>query len=122
EAVQANLKAIGITMNITTIDVAQFGRFVSGKLGDFMMGRWGGRPDPLTTLQILTGPGGTYTPGGTIGPEYDALLKAAANIDASSPEREKALRAAADYSARHMANFNIVTRVAIYAYNKGCIN
>src|SRR5690606_13104799 len=62
EAVQANLRAVGITMNITTIDVAQFGRFVSGKLGDFMMGRWGGRADPLTTLQILTGPGGTYTP------------------------------------------------------------
>ncbi len=121
EAVQANLQAVGITMNITTIDVAQFGRFVSGKLGDFMMGRWGSRVDPLTTLQVLTGPGGTYTPGGTIGPEYEALLKNVADIEAGDPRREAALRAAARYSAEHFANFNIVTRVNLYAYHKGCI-
>jgi peptide/nickel transport system substrate-binding protein len=121
EAVQANLQAVGITMNITTIDVAQFGRFVSGKVGDFMMGRWGGRADPLTTLQVLTGPGGTYTPGGTVGPEYDALLQAVTKIEAGSPAREAALRSAARYSAEHLANFNIVTRTNLYVFAKGCI-
>ncbi len=121
EAVQANLAAVGITMNISTIDVAQYGRFVSGKLGDFMMGRWGGRVDPLTTLQVLTGPGGTYTPGGTIGSEYDAMLKAVSDLDASDPKREEAFRKAARYSAEQMANFNIVTRVNLYAFGKDCI-
>jgi hypothetical protein len=86
-----------------------FGRFVRGEIGDFMAGRWGGRSNPLTTLQILTGPGGTYTPGGTVGSEYEAMLEAVNQYEFGDPQREVALRKAARYSAENVGNINFYT-------------
>ena len=122
EVVQQYLLEVGITMDITTIDVAQYTRFTDGEIGDLMAGRWGGRPDPLTTLTILTGPGAQYTPGGTVGEECEALLEEASRYEVSDPERMDAIRAANEHCIVEMrGNFNIMTRANIYAYKPECI-
>lgn len=121
QALQAQLAEAGIRLKFKLIDVSQFGIFLKGE-GNLMTARWGGRADPLQTLELLTAAEGTYTPGGTAGPELDRLLVEARGFPAGSEERTRALRAVEREVVEKMAVIPIVTRVNVYAYRTGCIS
>ena len=58
--VLAMVAEVGIRIDLEVIDLSQYRVFrLPPKRGDVMMGRWGGRADPLQTFQELTGAGGS---------------------------------------------------------------
>lgn len=121
EVLQQQLGEIGITLNIVTVDIAQAGVFMSGESGDLMLARWGGRADPLNTLEIVIGEQGTYAPAGAVTEELANLLNAAGAYAADDPERFDAILAANVEAVEQAANIPVITRSNIYGFEEGCI-
>lgn len=121
EVLQQQFAKVGVTLRITTLDISQAGQFISGKTGDLMLARWGGRADPLKTLQVVIGPGGTYAPAGPVTPKLAELLGAASRYAADDPARAGAIKAANQEAVAQAANIPVMTRANIYAFRPGCI-
>lgn len=122
EAIQQYWSEVGVSLDVQTIDVSQNTLFVDGELGDLIMIRNGGEADPLVSLQKISGPGGTWTPGGTVSEEYNELLDEAAAVEAGTDERLEALREANRLGVEQQATINIMDRANIYGYEPGCFD
>jgi peptide/nickel transport system substrate-binding protein len=124
EALQQMLAEVDIRLNFTVVDISQAGVFYrdpANLQGEVMMARWGGRPDPLQTFQEVTGPEGTYTPGGTASPEIDQLIAQASALTPEDPERLEVIRDLNRVVTEQAATFPIMTRSNVFAYPTGCI-
>jgi peptide/nickel transport system substrate-binding protein len=74
EAVQADLKAVGVTMTTRVMEGQQLTDvFFARKEGDLLMGSGGGRTDPAQMTQIRYMPNGFNNPGGTSTPTIERL-------------------------------------------------
>jgi len=112
-----------VVFNIVDISEATIFRDPVDPQGDVMMARWGGRPDALMTFQETTGPTGTYSPKGAIAsPLIAELIDQASLLDPSNPERLTVLRELNAEVLEQAANFPIMTRSNIFAYQPGCIS
>lgn len=122
EAIQAQLAEVGITVEFSTVDVSQIGQYTSGEVGDLMMARWGGRADPLQTLEVLVGENASYAPAGVISPELAAKIAEVRGISADDAEaRTTAVQEASAIVTEEVASLAIMTRSNIYASEPGCI-
>lgn len=121
EALQQQFAQVGVTINFTTLDISQAGQYMSGKTGDLMMARWGGRADPLKTLEIVVGPTGTYDPAGAVTTKLSDLIGVAAGYAADDPARAAAIQAANKEAVDQAASIPIMTRANIYSFSPGCI-
>ena len=122
EAVQASLAEAGIRMKLDVVDVSQFTQFYRPPTrGDILMGRYGGRSDPIQTVHEIVGTGGSYAPGGAASPRIDALLDQARAMAATDPRRAGVMKDLAREISAAVAILPIVTRANVYAYKPGCI-
>jgi peptide/nickel transport system substrate-binding protein len=122
EAVQAMVAEVGIRLKLEVIDLSQYQVFrLPPKRGDVMMGRWGGRADPLQTFQELTGTGGSVNPGRAAVPEIDALIGEARRLDPADPKRMDVLRRLAKVTTEQVGHIALMTRPNVYVYRTGCI-
>lgn len=122
EAIQAQLAQVGIAVQFTTVDVSQIGQYTSGEVGDVMMARWGGRADPLQTLEVLVGENASYAPAGVISPELAAKIAEIREISSSdTEERTAAVQEASAIVTEEVATLPVITRSNIYASEPGCI-
>jgi peptide/nickel transport system substrate-binding protein len=122
EALQAMLSEVGVTVKFDVVDASQFPQFrrPPGR-GDYLMARWGGRPDPLQTFQEIVVTGAAYNPVGVASPEIDTLAAAAGKLTPSNPKRLEILRQLARVTIESVATIPIMTRSNVYAYKPGCI-
>ena len=122
EAVQAMVAEVGIRIKLEVIDLSQYQVFrLPPKRGDVMMGRWGGRADPLQTFQELTGTGGSVNAGRAAVPEIDALIGDARRLDPADPKRTDVLRRLARVTTEQVGHIALMTRPNVYVYRPGCI-
>lgn len=123
EALQAMLSEVGVTVKFDVVDASQFPQFrrPPGR-GDYLMARWGGRPDPLQTFQEIVVTGAAYNPVGVASPEIDTLATAAGNLAPNNPKRLEILRQLARVTIESVATIPIMTRSNVYAYKPGCIH
>jgi len=122
EALQANLAEVGIRLKFDVVDVSQFPLFFKPPpRGDILMGRYGGRSDPIQTVYELVGTGGSYAPGGSASPRIDELLTHARRLAASDPKRVEVMRDLAREVSETAAAIPIITRANLYASKPGCI-
>jgi len=122
EALQANLAEVGIRMKFDVVDVSQFTQFYRPPTrGDILMGRYGGRSDPIQTVHEIVGSGGSYAPGGVASPRIDELLSQARAMAAADPRRAGVMQELAREISASVATMPMVTRSNVYAYKPGCI-
>lgn len=122
EAVQASLAEAGIRMKFDVVDVSQFTQFYRPPTrGDILMGRYGGRSDPIQTVHEIVGTGGSYAPGGVASPRIDELLTQARRMAAADPRRAEVMQDLAREISASVATMPIVTRSNVYAFKTGCI-
>lgn len=121
DVLQQQFLAVGVTVKITSLDISQAGVFNSGKQGDMMLARWGGRADQLETLDVVVGPGGSYAPGGAVSTILSDALEAAAGFEVGEPERDVAIKAANQEAIDQAATVPVMTRANIYSFKPGCI-
>lgn len=122
EALQANLAEVGIRMKLDVVDVSQFTQFYRPPTrGDILMGRYGGRSDPVQTVHEIVGTGGSYAPGGVASPRIDELLGQARAMAAADSGRAAVMRDLAREISASVATMPIITRSNVYAYKPGCI-
>ena len=88
ELLLSQTSAAGITLEPQVVDPGGAKLFVAEGSLPLFLGRFGGRLDPLQTLNTITGPGGGLNPplGGSSTPEMAALLDQI-NATPESPER-----------------------------------
>ena len=122
EALQANFAEVGIRMKFDVVDVSQFTQFYRPPTrGDILMGRYGGRSDPIQTVHEVVGTGGSYAPGGVASPKIDELLGQARAMAATDPRRAGVMQALAREISDSVATMPMITRSNVYAYKPGCI-
>ncbi len=122
EALQANFADVGIRMKLDVVDVSQFTQFYRPPTrGDVLMGRYGGRSDPIQTVHEIVGTGGSYAPGGVASPRIDELLTKARRMAATDPRRAGVMQELAREISSSVATLPMVTRANVYAYKPGCI-
>jgi len=122
EALQANFAEVGIRLKFDVIDVSQFTQFYRPPTrGDILMGRYGGRSDPIQTVHEIVGTGGSYAPGGVASPRIDELLTQARRMAATDPRRAGVMQELAREISKSVATMPMVTRSNVYAYKPGCI-
>ena len=122
EALQANLAEVGIRIKFDVVDVSQFPLFFKPPpRGDILMGRYGGRSDPIQTVYELVGTGGSYAPGGSASPEIDRLLNRARGMAASDPKRVEVMQQLAREISDTAATIPVISRANVYATRPGCI-
>ncbi len=122
EALQAMLAEANIRVRFDTVDVSQFPLFFQKPpRGDMMLGRYGGRSEPVQMLFELIGTGGLFSPGGSVSADIDAPLAKAKVMDSRDPARLDALRQVVELASDHVALVPIMTRSNVYAYRPGCI-
>lgn len=122
EALQANFAEVGIRMKLDVVDVSQFTQFYRPPTrGDVLMGRYGGRSDPIQTVHEIVGSGGSYAPGGVASPKIDELLGQARAMAAADPRRAAVMQDLARAISASVATMPIITRSNVYAYKPGCI-
>ena len=123
DAVSQQLKDAGITLDVKKLDISQaLPAFLDGSGGDVWMSRWGGRADPLQTLQINVGAGGTYTPGGVVSQELEDAIGTVRSLSTEDPARADALAKANQLAIDSAATVPIIDRSFVYGYKKGCIS
>jgi peptide/nickel transport system substrate-binding protein len=120
QALQAMMADIGITLNLKVVDVSRFAEFNEGQ-SDMAAARWGGRPDPLLSLQLSVGPDATYMPGGVVTERLAELLDEASGLPADDPGRAEIVREANAEVIEQLANIPIISRSNVYAAPTGCI-
>jgi len=92
EAIQAQWKAIGITVQIQPAEPTKLGELMfAQKSADTMLAGWGGRPDPSITFAQRGTAAGFGNPGGVTTPEMEALYQKSITTT-DKAEREKVLR------------------------------
>ena len=122
EALQANLAEVGIRIKFDVVDVSQFPLFFKPPpRGDILLGRYGGRSDPIQSIFELVGTGGSYTPGGAASPEIDRLLNQARGMAANDPRRVEVMRQLAREVSETAATLPVISRANVYATKPGCI-
>ncbi|WP_134322237.1 ABC transporter substrate-binding protein [Cumulibacter soli] len=122
EAIQAQLADVGITVEFETVDVSQIGLYTSGEVGDVMMARWGGRADPLQTLEVLVGENASYAPAGVISPDLaDKIVEIQGIADSDAEARTTAVQEASALTTELVATLPVITRANIYAAEPGCV-
>jgi len=122
EAVQAMVNEVGIRIKLDSIDISQFQLFRRPPTrGDVMLGRWGGRADPLQAFQEVAGTGGSVNGGGAAVPEIDALIDKARRLDPADPMRMAVLRDLARLTTEQVSHIALMTRPNVYAYRGDCI-
>lgn len=122
DVLKQEFAAVGVKLNVTTIDISQAGVFTSGTQGDMLLARWGGRADQLSTLDIVVGPKGTYAPAGAVSKTLANDLAKAATFAVGAPDRSTAIMAANTEAIKQAATIPIITRANIYTFKKGCIS
>ena len=123
EAVQAMVGEVGIRVKLEVIDLSQYQVFrIPPKRGDVMMGRWGGRADPLQTFQELTGTGGSVNAGKAAVPEIDSLIGEARRLDPADPKRMVVLKRLARLTTEQIGHIGLMTRPNVFVYKPGCIS
>ncbi|BCJ85517.1 ABC transporter substrate-binding protein [Effusibacillus dendaii] len=79
EAVQQQLKQIGITVNIKPAELTKaVATYFSEKQVPAFLSYWTGRPDPQQTVNLFLGSKGFYNAGGYTVPEKESLISQAA--------------------------------------------
>ena len=122
EALQAMLAESNIRVRFDVVDVSQFPLFFQKPpRGDMMLGRYGGRSEPVQMLFELIGTGGLFSPGGSVSPAIDTLLAKAKVMDSRDPARLEALRQVVTLASDHVAIVPIMTRSNVYAFRPGCV-
>ena len=122
EALQANFADVGIRMKLDVVDVSQFTQFYRPPTrADMLMGRYGGRSDPIQTVHEIVGTGGSYAPGGVASPRIDELLGQARAMAATDPRRVGVMRDLAREVVTSVATIPMITRSNVYAYKPGCV-
>ena len=121
EAIQAMWAEVGIRAKFDVVDTSQFVQFRRGPRGDFMMARWGGRPDPLQAFQDITATGGLVNAGGSAVPEIDTLVAKARGMTPDNPARLPILRQLARVTIEQVSHIGIMTRSNVYAFQPNCI-
>ncbi len=122
EALQANFADVGIRMKFDVVDVSQFTQFYRPPTrGDILMGRYGGRSDPIQTVHEIVGSGGSYAPGGVASPRIDELLSQARAMAAADTRRAGVMQELAREISASVATMPMITRANVYAYKPGCI-
>ena len=122
EALQANLAEVGIKVKFDVVDVSQFTQFYRPPTrGDMLMGRYGGRSDPIQTVHEVVGSGGSYAPGGVASPKIDELLSQARAMAATDPRRASVMQELSKEMSASVATMPIITRANVYAFKPGCI-
>ncbi|MCF7550526.1 ABC transporter substrate-binding protein [Pseudonocardia sp. WMMC193] len=88
EAVQADLKAVGVTMTTRVMEGQQLTDvFFARKEGDLLMGSGGGRADPAQTTQLRYMPTGFNNPSGISTPTIERLQ---AEVLATTDQQQRA--------------------------------
>ena len=122
EALQSMLGEAGIRLKFDTVDVSQFPLFfLPPPRGDMMLGRFGGRSEPVQMLRELVGTGGPFSPGGSASPEIDRLLNEAGLLAGTDPKRDLVLRELVDIVSGAVSLVPIMTRSNVYAFKPGCV-
>jgi peptide/nickel transport system substrate-binding protein len=122
EALQANLAEVGVRIKFDIVDVSQFPQFYRPPTrGDILMGRYGGRSDPIQTVHEIVGSGGSYAPGGVASPRIDELIGQARRMAATDPRRVGTMQDLAREISDSAATFPMITRANVYAYKAGCV-
>ena len=122
EALQAILAESGIRVKFDVVDVSQFPLFFQKPpRGDMMLGRYGGRSEPVQALYELIATGGPFAPGGAVTPEIDTLLAKAKVMDSRDPARLAVLRAVSTRASDTAAIVPIMSRSNVYAFKPGCV-
>jgi peptide/nickel transport system substrate-binding protein len=122
EALQANFAEVGIRMKFDVVDVSQFTQFYRPPTrGDMLMGRYGGRSDPIQTVHEIVGSGGSYAPGGVASPRIDELIAQARRMAGTDPNRIKVMQDLSREISASVATMPMITRANVYAYKGGCI-
>jgi peptide/nickel transport system substrate-binding protein len=122
EALQANFAEVGIRMKLDVVDVSQFPQFYRPPTrGDILMGRYGGRSDPIQTVHEIVGSGGSYAPGGVASHRIDELLGQARAMAAVDSRRASVMQELAREISASVATMPMITRSNVYAYKPGCI-
>ncbi|TQM11957.1 ABC transporter substrate-binding protein [Pseudonocardia kunmingensis] len=89
EAIQADLAAVGITMQMRVLEGAQITDVFFGREeGDLLLGPGGGRPDPAQTTGLRYTPGGFMNPGDHTTPELQRLQQEV--LAATDPQQRTA--------------------------------
>jgi peptide/nickel transport system substrate-binding protein len=122
DVLQQQFAAIGVKLTIKQLDISQGTIFTEGKAADLMLARWGGRADPLATLNIVIGPKGTYAPGGAVTTKLSDDLTKAAGEQVTDPARADTLKAANQEAIDQAATLPVMTRANIYGYKSGCVS
>jgi peptide/nickel transport system substrate-binding protein len=122
EAIQAMVAEVGIRIKFETVDISQYQVFRRPPTrGDIMLGRWGGRADPLQTFQEIAGLGGSVNGGRAATPEIDTLIDKARRLDPADPKRARILHDLARLTTEQVSHIAVMTRPSTYAYRPGCI-
>ena len=89
EAIQADLAAVGITMEMRVLEGAQITDVFFGREeGDLLLGPGGGRPDPAQTTGLRYTPGGFMNPGDHTTPDLERVQQEV--LTATDPQRRTA--------------------------------
>jgi len=122
EAVQAMVAEVGIRIKFEIVDISQYQQFRRPPTkGDIMLGRWGGRADPLQTFQEVAGTGGSVNGSIAATPEIDALIDKARRLNPADPKRMEPLEQLARITTEKISHIALMTRPNVYAYRPGCI-
>ncbi len=123
EAAQAMVAESGIRIKMEVIDISQYQQFrIPPKKGDVMLGRWGGRADPLQTFQEIAGTGGSVNGSHAAVPEIDALIDKARRLDPADPARMAVLKQLARLTTEQVSHIALMVRPNVYTYRPGCIS
>ncbi len=123
EALQSMLGEVGVRLKFDTVDVSQFPQFyLPPQRGDMMLGRYGGRSEPVQMLFELIGTGGPFSPGGSVSTEIDRLIAEARTMGVDNPKRAEVFRRLVDIASEQVSLVPIMTRSNVYAYKPGCIS
>ncbi len=122
EAMQAMLLEAGIRVKFDMVDVSQFTQFFQPTArGDMLMGRYGGRSEPVQMLFELVASGGPFSPGGSVSPELDKSIGAARVLASNDPRRDAVLGQAVEMASDLVALVPVMTRANVYAFKPGCV-
>jgi peptide/nickel transport system substrate-binding protein len=122
EALQSMLGEVGIRLKFDTVDVSRFPLFFQQPpRGDMMLGRFGGRSEPVRMPHELVATGGPFSPGGGASPEIDRLIGEAKQLVGTDPRHGEVPREVVDMASDAVSLVPIMTRANVYAFKPGCV-
>ncbi|MDR2567286.1 MAG: ABC transporter substrate-binding protein [Bifidobacteriaceae bacterium] len=118
-AVQAMLAEVGIDVTYEVKNGAEAGNAYFSGQTDAMIASWGGRLDPLATIQLLTGTGSTQNPGNLNTPKLLSLIDQALAATGSSDERNEIIKQISQEIYDQSLNVPIVLSSGVIAHREG---